>query len=153
MSSRVEKTNKEWAQILTPEEFKICRKKGEEKPYEGKYYMSETPGTYHCKCCDTPLFDSSTKYLCGVGWPAFHHPINEACVNTQKERNFFLGRIQATCSACDSHLGYVFDDGPGPTGLRYCIYSISIRLEEREEKVEVEVEVEVETNSIENEQG
>lgn len=125
---RVEKTEKEWKAILTPEQFRITRKKGTESPGSGAHCESFQQGLYTCTCCDTPLFDSSGKYQSGSGWPSFTQPIRESSIKYVKDISFGMIRVEIVCNTCDAHLGHVFPDGPAPSGLRYCVNSISIQL-------------------------
>ena len=126
------KTDKEWRERLTPEQFHIARKKGTERAFAGKYWNTNTPGTYRCICCGEPLFKSGEKFESGCGWPSFTAPIDGAKGKTIAEHvdnSLFMRRIEVTCRRCGAHLGHVFDDGPPPTGLRYCINSASIQLD------------------------
>jgi len=130
------KTDKEWAKRLTPEQFQVARKKGTERAFTGKYWNTKTPGTYRCICCGEPLFRSGEKFDSGCGWPSFTAPIDGRKGTTIAEHldtSMFMRRTEVTCRRCGAHLGHVFDDGPPPTGLRYCINSASIVLEPQNE--------------------
>lgn len=129
---KIRKSDEEWARELTPEQFTICRKKGTERPFTGELDDCKTPGTYVCGCCGNSLFDSETKFESGSGWPSFWAPIAEDAVATEEDRGLFMRRTEVLCSACDAHLGHVFEDGPAPTGLRYCMNSVAMKLEPSE---------------------
>lgn len=127
--SEFDKSDKEWRDELTPEQYEICRKCGTEPAFTGEYWDCHDPGVYRCVCCGAPLFDSETKYESGTGWPSFWQPLSEEAVEYDDEDPLGLGRIEVHCAHCGSHLGHVFEDGPEPTGLRYCINSASLALD------------------------
>ncbi|WP_297694366.1 peptide-methionine (R)-S-oxide reductase MsrB [uncultured Eudoraea sp.] len=126
---RVEKTENEWREILTPDQFRITRKKGTEAPHSGALCNIHDAGKYSCVCCNTPLFDSTIKFESGTGWPSFTQPIAENAIKYEKDSTFGMIRVEVLCNTCDAHLGHVFPDGPEPSGLRYCINSESMIIE------------------------
>ena len=128
---RVEKTEVEWEAILTPEQFYITRKHGTERAHTGEYCEIHQAGLYGCRCCHTPLFDSTQKFESGTGWPSFTEPVEDHVIKYIEDRSYGMQRIEVQCNVCDAHLGHVFPDGPAPTGLRYCINSASIILQEK----------------------
>ena len=132
MIGKFQKSESEWRKKLTEEEFQICRKKGTERAFTGNYWNCNDRGIYHCTCCDEPLFSSITKFDSGTGWPSFYQPKNPNSISTKEDSSFFMRRVEVLCNKCDSHLAHVFEDGPEPTGLRYCINSVSLKLKKSE---------------------
>jgi peptide-methionine (R)-S-oxide reductase len=130
---KIEKSEAEWHEQLTPEQFQVTREKGTERAFTGCYWDTKTPGVYQCVCCGQPLFDSETKFDSGTGWPSFFKPIEDSRVDLHRDRTLSMERTEVVCSRCDAHLGHVFKDGPRPTGLRFCMNSAALKLVEKGE--------------------
>ncbi|MBC8154569.1 MAG: peptide-methionine (R)-S-oxide reductase MsrB [Bacteroidetes bacterium] len=130
MIQKVSKSDAEWRRILTPEQYRVARQKGTERAFTGAYCESHEPGLYACVCCGTELFESTTKFESGTGWPSFTAPIDAELVRLETDTSYGMRRVEVLCEVCDAHLGHVFDDGPAPTGQRYCLNSVSLLLKQ-----------------------
>jgi peptide-methionine (R)-S-oxide reductase len=132
--AKVTKTDDEWRKEMTPEEYAIMREAATERAFTGEYWDTKTPGTYRCRGCGAELFDSATKYDSGSGWPSFYAPVADNAVATKLDNSMMMERVEVLCASCEAHLGHVFPDGPQPTGLRFCMNSASLKLEERSDE-------------------
>lgn len=129
MAEKIRKSETEWKAQLTPEQYHVTREKGTERAFSGEYSSAKDKGVYKCVCCGQELFSSDTKFNSGTGWPSFYQPLSPGAVEEHKDRTYGMTRTEVVCSKCDAHLGHIFEDGPPPTGLRYCMNSLSLKLD------------------------
>jgi len=133
MPKKITKSDAEWRDLLSPEQYHVTRRHGTERAFTGKYHDCKDSGTYVCICCGNPLFSSETKFDSGTGWPSFYQPVHEEAVATREDNSFFMRRAEVLCATCDAHLGHVFPDGPAPTGDRFCMNSVALHLKKPED--------------------
>ena len=130
MTEKINRSAKEWRKLLTPEQYKVTRERETEPPFTGRYYEFKEKGLYHCVCCGNKLFSSETKYVSGTGWPSFYAPLSDQSITTEPDSSAGMIRTEVMCQRCGAHLGHVFDDGPPPTGLRFCMNSVALKFVE-----------------------